>query len=449
MMDNLWKTEPQFITPTGVEVMNVEQGCVGESVGIKDYYVYNFNPCAYLLQVHNLGTDPRTFRFESKELHLNDTIFLAEHVTQSLVFLKSEGEAMFHFAVVEEEAEEVKIEIDAVHGAVSLYVSKWTKPNLTHHDFSSTRCGRIPDLVSFNETQLINVRPEEEVEARNPLIGNYYALVKAYQDSAFNIVYSVKRATSHAAPLELTVDQPYTGVLRNAADYAVFRFTEGISRVDGEDIRVSVVNLSTSHFLKIYVTPYLDGGLPPSETSAYEFTNSHSNYVLLSHTMPELDLSGTFFIRVAYPSMRNDTTSPVRFRIVVMTSGAEEVLRSGESHDGYLEAKSARAGAFFQYLPLNLLDDSMKMTVTLTTLEGGDAQMYISVGDGFPDAANANLGRVKNSKALSTQDLKDANPKCAERIELASLLNDTDSGFLFYLTECAVHVGVFPLRPQE
>lgn len=77
--------------------------------------------------------------------------------------------------------------------------------------------------------------------------------MKAYADSLFNIVYTLKRGDDNGAPIYLNMDQPYAGVLKQPGDFALFKFKGGMFRFGGEDVRVSVINLSTSQALKIYV----------------------------------------------------------------------------------------------------------------------------------------------------------------------------------------------------
>lgn len=78
------------------------------------------------------------------------------------------------------------------------------------------------------------MRPQEQQGDRNVLIGDYYVLVKAYADSVFNIVYTLKRGEDEsAAPIFLSFDSPYSGVLKKPGDYALFKFIGGMFRLGG------------------------------------------------------------------------------------------------------------------------------------------------------------------------------------------------------------------------
>ena len=75
-----------------------------------------------------------------------------------------------------------------------MYISKWVKPTDTNFQFRSTRCGRVPDVITIDKNKIKQYikdsNPDED--DNNPLVGQYYILIKARQDSNFNIVYSVK-----------------------------------------------------------------------------------------------------------------------------------------------------------------------------------------------------------------------------------------------------------------
>ena len=75
-----------------------------------------------------------------------------------------------------------------------MFLSKWVKPTDTVFQFRSTRCGRVPDVITIDKNKIKQFIKDNnpDDDENNPLVGQYYILIRARQDSNFNIVYSVK-----------------------------------------------------------------------------------------------------------------------------------------------------------------------------------------------------------------------------------------------------------------
>ena len=114
-------------------------------------------------------------------------------------------------------------------------------------------------------------------------------------------------------------------------------------------------------------------------------------------------------MRIDYPYSDIYGSDTIRFRINAQSSWKEIFLRNGETQEGSLEPHSALEGVFFQYMPMKVQD---KITLTLTSLEGGDVQMYVSVGDSFPGPQSANLGQFYNSTEITLEKMIESNPAC-------------------------------------
>lgn len=71
------------------------------------------------------------------------------------------------------------------------------------------------------------------------------------------------------------------------------------------------------------------------------FENTEINSLTLSHSNPDIDLDDSFYIRVERPAAEINTMEVVEFKITVLRSGSEIILRNGLLEQGVLSTNGS------------------------------------------------------------------------------------------------------------
>ena len=171
---------PTYEDANGLQKLQVTQNCEGEKSFVNNTGI-RLSPCAFLIQIENQDTNPHIFEFESKEIIDSYTNYLQEHVGYGDYVMNSENKT-YWLSVTDMDAQSVTIEADIIHGFAVMYLRKWDAPRYDVYDFYSSRLGRVPDVITFDQKTLLEQRPDEATRAGadgNPLVGDYFLTVVA------------------------------------------------------------------------------------------------------------------------------------------------------------------------------------------------------------------------------------------------------------------------------